>query len=73
MHKKKKCIKCDTKFSFDSEEDCRWDFLGVTPTKIVKCKSCECLQAVSYVKENNVNYDERYYAYRPKYHTKLPL
>jgi len=59
--KRKKCIKCEEKFDFNLNEDSYWDYKGVTPTKLVKCPHCNCIQAIRYIKVENVNYDERYY------------
>lgn len=63
MQEKKECIRCGESFWYKPEQDCHWDFMGVTPTKIVKCSCCQCLQAVAYIRESNVNLDKRYYAY----------
>lgn len=50
----KKCVRCNENFWYDSMKETRWDYKGVTPTKITKCKNCGCLQAIKYEK-NKIN------------------
>lgn len=57
---KKKCIRCNEDFYY-KQDQCYWDYQGVTPTKVTKCPHCDCLQAIRYEKENNINLDARYY------------
>ncbi len=56
----KECIRCNNDFKY-SEDQCRWNYQGVTPTKIIECPHCSCIQAVKFEPEKNLNYDERYY------------
>ena len=56
----KKCIKCKQDFIFFPEETW-WNENGSSSTKLVKCPSCGCVQAVKYGSLHDVNMDMRYY------------
>lgn len=56
----KSCIKCKEKFTYCSDNSW-WDYKGYTPTKLVKCPICGCIQAIKYEEEINPNYDRRFY------------
>ena len=59
----KKCVKCKEKFSY-SPEDCKWNYDGTEPVKIVTCPNCQCLNAVKYEQNVNPNTDDRFYFYK---------
>lgn len=61
----KKCLKCDEKFWYSSDE-CKWDERGSVPTKIAKCSHCGSWNPVRYEmnRMENVNTDVRYYVYK---------
>lgn len=47
VKKYKRCRKCKQSFEYTDKET-SWDYKGFTPTKIVACKNCGCIQAVRY-------------------------
>lgn len=60
MKSSKECVKCNESFCYSSEE-CKWDYKGLQPVKIVECPNCGCVQAVRYEKIKNINTDKRFF------------
>ena len=54
------CSKCWETFVYFPNE-VHWSYSGSENIKVVKCSFCEQVQAIRYERQNNINYDERYY------------
>lgn len=62
----KKCKKCESDFSYTSD-DVFWDEKGTWySTKLVKCTECGCINVVKYYDDYgfDVNNDSRFYDYK---------
>ena len=56
----RKCIRCNSRFVYNPEE-CKWDYNGTEPVKIVQCPECATWNPIRYEAMQNVNNDKRYY------------